>query len=212
MYGNGSALFLNYGFLATNRYNREAETGYTFKEVTILMRTVVSVLPLLVGTGFVMFLSGCTENKPADQTKPPLISVPAPRPVGAIKAANPGKPVDGSALNKIFPPTGGGYSVTYTQEKKGFAQAEVLRNGKKQAILSISDTLTNPEAKAKFASARGSIGGYPAAPVGNQGTAILVGDRFQVQVRSQSPDLGAADREAWIQKFNLDALKRLAGG
>ncbi|MBC7807877.1 MAG: hypothetical protein H7145_17230 [Akkermansiaceae bacterium] len=157
-------------------------------------------------------LTGCNENKPDYQTQPPVSNAPKPRPVGDIKPANPTKAVEGSALNKIFPPAGGGYKVTYTQEKKGFAQAEVVQDGKKLATLSISDTLTNPEAKAKFSAASSQIYGYPSASVGNQGTAILVGDRFQVQVRSQSPALDAAGREGWIQKFNLDALKRLAGG
>ncbi len=159
-------------------------------------------------------LTGCNPNQSNTQTPPPppVSNAPRPRPVGNIKPANPGKPVEGSALNKIFPPAGGGYKVTYTQEKKGFAQAEVVQDGKKIASLSISDTLTNPEAKAKFATANGRLGGYPSASVGDKGTAILVGDRFQVQVRSLSPALDAAGREGWIQKFNLDALKKLAGG
>jgi hypothetical protein len=91
--------------------------------------------------------------------------------------------------------------VTYTQEKKGFAQAEVTKDGKKLATISISDTLANPEAKAKFAAASSSIADYPSATVGNNGTAILVGDRFQVQVRSLSPAMNAEGREAWIQSL-----------
>ncbi|MBC8135110.1 MAG: hypothetical protein H8F28_04380 [Fibrella sp.] len=175
-------------------------------------RVHASFLGMLAVCATLTSLTGCNENKPDDQTQPPVSNAPAPRPVGNIKPANPDKPVEGAALNKIFPPAGGGYKVTYTQEKKGFAQAEVLQDGKKLAILSISDTLTNPEAKAKFATASGRIGGYPSAAVGSQGTAILVGGRFQVQVRSQTPAMSAAGREAWLQKFNLDALKRLSGG
>lgn len=174
-----------------------------------LQRFLFGAIAVVCALGTV---SGCNKNPPDYQTQPPISKAPTPRPVGKVKPADPGKPVEGSALNKIFPPTGGGYKVTYTQEKKGFAQAEVVQDGKKLATLSISDTLTNPDAKAKFSAPGKQINGYPAAAVGNQGTAVLVGDRFQVQVRSQSPALDAAAREAWIQKFNLDALKRLAGG
>ena len=165
---------------------------------------------LAAGTTLIT-LAGCKENPPDYQTQPPVSNAPKPRAVGNIKPAKPNAVVEGSALNKIFPPTGGGYKVTYTQEKKGFAQADVVQDGKKIAIISISDTLANPDAKAKFTTTSDSIDGYPAAAVGSQGTAILVGDRFQVQVRSQSPALNADGREGWIQKFNLDALKRLAG-
>lgn len=171
-----------------------------------------SFLGVLAASTVLIMVTGCNENPPDYQTQPPVSKAPKPRPVGNIKPVDPNKVVEGSALNKIFPPSGTGYKVTYTQEKKGFSQAEVVQDGKKIAIISISDTLANPEAKAKFATATGSIDGYPASAVGAQGTAILVGDRFQVQVRSQSPALNAAGREGWIQKFNLDALKRLAGG
>ena len=162
-----------------------------------------------------LFVAGCPANEPP----PPPVSAPvrqtAPaqqRPVGNIKAADPTKAVEGSALNKIFPPSQGDYKVVYTQEKKGFAQAEVTQGGKKVATISISDTFTNPEAKAKYAGATGNIAGNPAMNIGSQGTAVLVGERFQVQVRAENNSLDPNGRAAWIEKFNLDALKRLAGG
>ena len=172
----------------------------------------MSLLTSLIACSLFFGLTGCNTGKPDAPAPPPVFSAPTPRPVGNIKPAATGNVVEGAALNKIFPPAGGGYKVTYTQEKKGFAQAEVTQDGKKLATLSISDTLANPEAKAKFAASGTPVAGYPSAHVGAQGTAVLVGDRFQVQVRSLSPAMNAAGREAWLQKFNLDALKRLAGG
>jgi hypothetical protein len=62
---------------------------------------------LAVGTTFIL-IAGCRENSPDNQTVPPSSSAPSARPVGNIKPANPGKVVEGSALNKIFPPSVGG--------------------------------------------------------------------------------------------------------
>jgi hypothetical protein len=114
--------------------------------------------------------------------------------------------VPGSALNKFFPTSGDGAKVTYTQEKKGFAQAELEIDGKEVATLSISDTANNPEALDKFEGADRKLDGYPVADVGSKGTAVLVADRFQVQVRSVDADF---DRESWLREFDLSGLSAL---
>jgi hypothetical protein len=139
---------------------------------------------------------------------------PAPAPTPAAIPTAPPKTVaqedaiDGSKLNKAFPKSAAPYKLTFTQEKDGFAQAELTQDGKKLATLSISDTAANPSARDKF-KADTKIGGYPSAAVGSQGTAVLVGSRYQVQVRSTSPAFTAAQRSEWIEKFNLDALARI---
>lgn len=74
------------------------------------------------------------------------------------------------------------------------------------AALSISDTDANPSARDKYKDATKRIAGHLAATSGSQGTAILVADRYQVQVRSLTTTFTAADREAWLEKFNLAAL------
>jgi hypothetical protein len=113
--------------------------------------------------------------------------------------------VPGSALNKFFPQSGDGAKVTYTQEKKGFAQADLNLDGQDVATLSISDTANNPSARDKFDGAE-TLGGYPKASVGSKGTAILVADRFQVQIRSE--DAGF-DRDTWLLEFDLAGLEGL---
>jgi hypothetical protein len=141
-------------------------------------------------------------------------SGPAPAPTPAAIPTAPPKTVaqedaiDGSKLNKAFPKSAAPYKLTFTQEKDGFAQAELTQDGKKLATLSISDTAANPSARDKF-KADTKIGGYPSAAVGSQGTAVLVGSRYQVQVRSTAPAFTAAQRSEWIEKFNLDALARI---
>jgi len=117
--------------------------------------------------------------------------------------------VNGSAFNKFFPRSGGGYSVVPAQEKKGFAEHKVNRDGKNVAVLSINDTISNPEAAAKYQQSTTKIAGFPSVPQGNTGTGVLVGDRFQVKAQSRDPSFTPQDRVAWIQKFDLNGLSKL---
>ena len=114
----------------------------------------------------------------------------------------------GSEFNKFFPVADGGYKRVYTQEKKGFAEAKLKKDGKDLAVMSISDTTNTPDAAAKFSKSTKKIGGYPAVQVGNTQTAVLVG-KYQVKVLSRSPSFTASDRADWIEKFNLDGLAKL---
>jgi len=113
--------------------------------------------------------------------------------------------LDGSTFNKFFPEQGDGIDIVYKQEKDGFAQASLQRDGDAIAMLSISDTRNNPAARDKYAEATQKIAGYPAVVRENM-TSILVADRFQVQVRSEGDALPAADRAKWLEKFNLGGL------
>ncbi|BAZ88450.1 hypothetical protein [Dolichospermum compactum] len=114
----------------------------------------------------------------------------------------------GSQLNKFFPSGGDGYDRVYTQEKKGFSEANLKKGGKVVAQLAISDTSSIPGAAAKFANSTEKIGGYPAVKVGNTQTSVLV-DKYQVKVISKSPSFTESDRATWIEKFNLDGLAKL---
>ncbi len=115
----------------------------------------------------------------------------------------------GGSFNQFFPPSGGGYERVYTQEKKGFAEAKLKKAGKEVAVLAISDTLNNPSALKKFEKSTQKIAGYPAVSQGSQGTAVLVGDRFQVKVLSRDPSFSQSDRQGWLEKFDLDGLAKL---
>ncbi|MBD2250898.1 hypothetical protein [Nostoc parmelioides] len=114
----------------------------------------------------------------------------------------------GEKFNKFFPKEEAGYQRVYTQEKKGFAEAKLKKDGKDLAMLSISDTTSTPGAAAKFSNSTKNIGGYQAVEVGNTQTAVLVG-KYQVKVLSRSPSFSASDRADWIEKFNLDGLAKL---
>ena len=119
------------------------------------------------------------------------------------------EPRAGGDFNKFFPKDEGDYNVLYTQEKEGFAQAKLNLKGVEVATLAVSDTTISVDALDKFKGSSEKIGGYPAAAVGMLGTAILVADRFQIQVRSKDASFTADDRKAWIEKFDLAGLAAL---
>ncbi|MCC5614988.1 hypothetical protein LC605_07835 [Nostoc sp. CHAB 5836] len=114
----------------------------------------------------------------------------------------------GSEFNKLFPDAGDGYQRVYTQEKKGFAEAKLKKDGKDIALLSISDTTSTPKAAEKFSNSTKKIGGYPAVEIGKTQTAILVG-KYQVKALSRDPSFTASDRADWLEKFDLDDLAEL---
>jgi hypothetical protein len=117
--------------------------------------------------------------------------------------------VEGSEFNRFFPRVDAPWDIVFKQEKTGFAQASLQHEGREVAVLSVSDTRNNPEAAEKFKDSQQTIGGMPAAAVGEQGTAILVNDRFQVQIRSMDPVFGPDEREEWFARFNLEAIGRI---
>jgi hypothetical protein len=119
--------------------------------------------------------------------------------------------VPGSEFNKMFPKPEGDFDVVYTQEKTGFAEAALLKKGGSElATMSISDTTSNPEAVDKYKESTEAFAGYPVAEIGEQGTGLLVGDRFQVQIRSKDANFSKFDRENWLKKFDLANLANLA--
>ena len=114
----------------------------------------------------------------------------------------------GGSLNAFFPKEGGGLSRTFTQEKLGFAEAELVQAGK-TAKASISDTNNLPTARKKFDSAAEQVAGFPMVTVGSKQTAVLVNGRWQVKVSSSAID--AAGRKALIGTFDLGGLADFQG-
>lgn len=114
----------------------------------------------------------------------------------------------GSEFNKFFPSPTDEYQRVYTQEKKGFAQAKLKKDGKDVALLSISDTSSIPGSAAKYSNSDQKIAGYPALITGNTQTSVLV-DKYQVKVISRDPSFTATDRQDWIEKFNLRGLAQI---
>lgn len=114
----------------------------------------------------------------------------------------------GSELNAFFPDSEDGYERVYTQEKKGFSEANLKKDGKVVAQLAISDTTSTPTVASKYANSTQKIDGYPAVELGKTQTSVLVG-KYQVKVISKDPLFNASDRTDWIEKFDLDDLAKL---
>jgi len=114
----------------------------------------------------------------------------------------------GSEFNRLFPPDGvDGYSRVFTQEKPGFAEAKLQKDGKDVAVLALSDVVNDDVAKGKFKAAPDTIGQHPLITVGKNQSALLVKDRYQLKVSSQTLDASA--RKSLLQKFDLGAIARL---
>lgn len=153
----------------------------SFRAVRALLLAVLLLTPVFV-------LIGCGEEPP------PAVSE---------------ESVAAGAFNQFFPASTDDLDLTFTQDRAGFAEAVLTRDGTDVASLSVSDTANNPDALTKFETASDEIAGYPAASVGSQGTAILVADRYQVQVRSLDDSFTADNRIEWIEKFDLAGLSEV---
>lgn len=115
---------------------------------------------------------------------------------------------EAGSFNKFFPADGvEGMKRIYTQEKTGFAEAKLQKDGKDVAVLSISDASGDAEALKKFEGATDKVQGYPLVTVGKNQSSLLVKGRYQVKVSSQQLDADA--RKAWLEKFNLSGLSSL---
>jgi hypothetical protein len=110
----------------------------------------------------------------------------------------------------LFPKPEGDFDVIYTQDKTGFAEADLKKEGRVIATLAISDTVSNPEAAEKYRDATTQLKDYPMVDIGDTGSGVLVGNRFQVQVRSKDANFSKAEREEWLSKFDLANLASLA--
>ena len=118
------------------------------------------------------------------------------------------KQVEGSAFNRLFPADGiDGYKRVFTQEKDGFAEAKLQKDGKDVATISLADSVNDAAAKEKFAKATEKLAGHPLVTVGKNQSAVLVKDRYQVKVSSMTLD--AAARKTLLEKFDLAGIARL---
>ena len=150
-----------------------------------------------------LLLSSCTQQAPSRFDEAQTESTQK----GATAVVNDSQ--SGSSFNRYFPDSGSGYERVYSQEKKGFAQAKLKKDGKEIAILSISDTLNNLSTIDKFKDTDSQVNGFPSVSQGSTGTAILVGDRYQVKIRSKDSSFTQGDRQKWLSKFDLRGLSKL---
>ncbi len=168
----------------------------------------------------VFFGAGCYSNtesnsrwanaqRESTQGANPAAPAPTQQQTAPNRPPRSNKPLAGGEFNKFFPAASDGYTRVASQEKEGFAEYKLKKDGKDVAMLAVSDTITNPEAAAKFQQSTRQINGYPAMDQGSTATAVLIDNRFQVKVLSRSPSFTKEDREAWLQKFNFAGIAGL---
>ncbi|QPN65737.1 hypothetical protein [Synechococcus sp. CBW1006] len=130
-------------------------------------------------------------------------------PGGTVADVPTSQVVNGSAFNQLFPEPETGEQLVFTQEKRGFAQARLRQGDELRALLSISDVITAPDARAKFSASRAVIKGWPLVEQGSQASALLVADRFQVKVIGQGVGMDPQQRHAVLEAFDLTGLAAL---
>ncbi|MEM1309745.1 MAG: hypothetical protein AAGF98_09720 [Cyanobacteria bacterium P01_H01_bin.153] len=115
----------------------------------------------------------------------------------------------GGTFNSFFPSSEGEFKVVPSQEKQGFAEYKLKRDGETLAMLTINDTISLPAAAKKYENAADTLGGFPMVEQGSMATGLLVNDRYQVKVLSRSEGFTASDRVTWLEKFDLEGLSQL---
>jgi hypothetical protein len=160
------------------------------------------IAPFLLSV--VLLVTGCSATATSPYSQAQQESTGRNAPAAVAKNAE-----QGSSFNQFFPPSAYGLERVYTQEKKGFAEAKLKKDGKDMAMLSISDTVSLPSAAQKYQQSTETIAGYPAVEIGSTQTGILIADRYQVKVLSRDPAFSKSDRQAWLQRFDLNGLAKL---
>ena len=87
------------------------------------------LVALLLGT--ILLITSCTQQ-PASRFEGAQKVSTAKDATAVVKEAE-----SGSSFNRYFPGNTEGYERIYSQEKKGFAQAKLTKDGREMAILSI---------------------------------------------------------------------------
>jgi len=167
-----------------------------------MFKKKISHLIVSVSLLFLLTLTACSPQPPSRFEQAQQDSIAA----GNKNTAVSEDAVKGASFNQFFPASSGDYERVFTQEKTGFVQAKLKFQGQDVATLAIFDTISNPTAKNDFANATETIKGFPTVEKGSNNTAVLVGDRYQVSIRSSDPNFTAKERKEWLNKFDLAGL------
>ncbi len=124
------------------------------------------------------------------------------------KPADKEQVVEGGALNTYFPKPQGDFDIVFTQEKDGFVQAVLKEKNEQVATFSVADMANNPDGAKKYATAKEKLDMYPMSSRG-KADMILVGEKYQVSVQSDSEAFTKEMRQTWLKRFNLSGLATL---
>lgn len=119
------------------------------------------------------------------------------------------KMVDGARFVPVFAPAEV-FGATERQDrptKQGFAEAAYKKGKDDLATVTITDTTGVPGVRDDYKDPRETVAGFPLKTSGYTKSAILVADRFQIQIQSQR--IKAPERKALFEKMDLEALQAL---
>ena len=174
-----------------------------------MLKRIPRLLIALILTGALLFGACGKANTTSTAPVPASAEIVSTESAPASNLPPAEEAVSGGNLNRFFPKSDAGYERVFVQEKAGFSQAKLKQNGEELGLLSINDLSKNPKALGKFEKSDQALNGYPLVAVGSTQTAILVGDRYQVKVKSSGESLTPEDRKIWLIKFNLAGLSQL---
>ena len=170
-----------------------------------------------VALALALSLFGCKERKPetTNAWDPPASgsAKPSTTPSSTAQAAASAilaSAADGAAFAPFFPAAGDDGTTDKVNRAPKQGSAEVLyKKGNYEVVtILISDTAAAPAVRDDYKSATEKAGGYPLKTSGQNKSAALVADRFEVTV--SSPRLKPEQRKVWIEKVDLKGLAKLA--
>ncbi|MBS2012734.1 MAG: hypothetical protein JST00_07605 [Deltaproteobacteria bacterium] len=162
-----------------------------------LTTTLVSVAAALL-----LVCAGCDDKKKSTRWDDAGAAAASAAETAASASAGPVSAA--GALNKYFPADGAnGYKRVFAADKAGYAEAKLQKDGKDVATISINDGV-KPFAKAKFDETTDKLEGFPLLKMGENQSAVLVKDRYQVKVTSTTLDHEA--RKGILSSFDLKGM------
>lgn len=117
------------------------------------------------------------------------------------------KEIEGKKLNAFFPEELEGGKRVFTTEKPGYVEAKYQKDGKDVLVLTIADIVDNADSKDKYAKSTEKIGDFPVATFGKKQTMVLVKDRYQAKIISDTVDHD--QRKTLLGKLDLKGISAL---
>lgn len=164
-----------------------------------------SMLAALLGATLLLASAGCKKDEPqfADAAAAAEKKLEEKKALGE----NAPKEIEGKKLNAFFPEEIEGGKRTFTTEKPGYVDAKYAKDGKEVCVLTIADIVDNADSKDKYAKSTEKIGEFPVATFGKKQTMVLVKDRYQAKIISDT--LTHEQRKAILEKIDLKKIATL---
>ncbi|PWJ40926.1 hypothetical protein [Sediminitomix flava] len=119
--------------------------------------------------------------------------------------------IDGKLLQEAFPDSLPKFQIYVTHSAVGMVKAKVINDSSKViASSSIIDLLNHKNEISRFKKSELSFEDYPLLIKGQNSIAILVADRFQVQIKSLSQSFNDDRIKERFKQFDLEKLKALS--